>query len=350
MRRTTSGLIFHDDFHRADGAPGDPWVKDAEHNGTWEIFNNRLRCKVVAIHETQVGDHKPYILRCNQATATVGRCVQARMLFRDASFLTNNVARLNSDWATGGAISGWQAKTSVSTAQEWVVRTASVTNGPTHAIGKNYVSGEEELWKLDIGSGFMSNYRHGSALEVFWNAPGGPGVNYVGQGALTAELSNAAATNHYLYFLEFWEMTGNGITVTNLPAGHKGKVIQSGGLNPCSFTAVEVGGTALIDPLYMQFPATKVQHLDAANVVIDEITPPDGPWGGDVYDASRTEVEPGTGALVLAGTAPGLQQSYVPGVGALLLAGAPPILEWRDMRGGLITVQGGLTGITQAQG
>jgi hypothetical protein len=280
--RTTAGLLFRDQFNRANGALGSGWVDNS--NGKTVVEGNQARMKSQTLSD-----------RAWQAAAGAnGAVVQA-------------TRGRSSSWTDG--IFGWwdparnrgfgimfNTEGSALAIYGYHLEPATVINSsPTTAIN---IAGAGSLstinMKLRITDAVLSGNIPGFAVTLYINGtlrwssanvvnPSAFGnLNGASGRAIICGRNSAGSSEHH--YDDVCSYRSNSVTVTNLPSGWSAR---TGGV-----TASASAGTATIDAGGLSYPFTSVEVLDASAAVVQIITPSDGVWGGDAYRFNTAPAAP----------------------------------------------------------
>lgn len=290
LTRTVSGLIFRDDFERAIGAPGANWDIIS---GSWALAASDLGGTV---------------LRANPAVAAAIRVAPAVFGAARAEMVVQVDMRRQGTTTAGGDTPGDDAFPSLqhridANNNYQVVETNSgvwsaaalykVVVGVATLLDDEVSGNSGPLGKLRYKLSRKANYQRS------WYEFGGLRTLIGADAALVAaaEATLACAwlggSTSWAEFDNFAVYKNNRIRMTGLPAGHKMRIVNR--YQPANsqqdIVVVESGGVAVAElehqlcPLVRDQPGTpaKVELLTAGDVLVAEITPPDGVWGGDEY-------------------------------------------------------------------
>lgn len=269
LARTTAGLIFHDDFNRADGAPGANW-EVITGGANWTIVGNVLKNKSTADRE-----------RIAVAAAAFGAAraeMVAQTAMRRVGTLQDAFPGLAARWDTAGnnayiefiSNSGGSAYTYLSRHLAGV-EVELTPSGAPYADAKAQTF---QTFKLAVKNSVQKLWR-GAVLEK-------DGAN----ADLNAVTGRAGlfcgwyrATTNYHEFDNFATYAKNSIVVGGLPAGH---TAHAG-----SKSAAEVAGVATIDLAESPCPIGTISVRDAAGIIKARLNPAGGAYGGDEYTYSE---------------------------------------------------------------
>lgn len=246
VTRTATGFLFSDNFNRADGAIGSDWSVQA---GAASILSNRLR---ITAGETRI------------------KCT---------AFADRDEVVIQADTVITASVAGGPTAKHSSTSTFFLLQ----LQGPF--TGAFFYQRSGGSYGLLTSSGFAHSINTPYPIKILardnfqraWvGASGTPILS-----ATSATLNSNEGTGGFrgdagVEYDNFLAYASNVVTCTNLPTGHKLRV----GVR----VATESGGTAIVDLVQDLCPRVKVEVLDPSDVVIDELTPVDGVWGGDVYN------------------------------------------------------------------
>lgn len=263
IQRTATGLIFQDDFNRADGAPGSNW----EIRGTpsfWSITGNVLKGK-----PTTGGLQQILVANTVFGAARGEMVVQVRMRRVGTARTTFPGMQARRD-ATGSSFFHWSVTNSPDASEDEFDRTLAGANTALN-IGQSY-SGNN-LWqqfKLAVKDSRQQGWKDGVLKVNFTDAA----LNAV-TGRAGLSTGWYISTSDYHEFDDFSVYKQNTITISGLPTGYQ--------LRVGTRVAVESGGAATVDLLQDLCPRVNIEVLDANGLVIARLTPSGGVWGGDTY-------------------------------------------------------------------
>ncbi len=262
VTRTATGLLYRDQFDRADGAPGTDWVAES---GPWTIVNNALQVNVLSgqsliLRLAAIPNRRDYHVQLFTSRSQIANYapIQVRKAFNlmyqaDLGSTTDaspNVPRLYRS-------NGWWNFIGVGSAR-------SVANVPTRltlsAIGNSLA-----LWANGV--------RQVTATDAIagWDATGHVALNAYGSGgAGTIRLDDVIICSDRT------------VTITGLPARHRLRVAGNVSL-PTGTT-----GTVIADLFGVPLPVSQLEILDATDSVVKIHVQPGGVWGGDRYAFAAT--------------------------------------------------------------
>ncbi len=261
---TTQGLIFSDDFNRADGAPGSNYTIPA--GGTAAIVSNRLRLTGsgsewlpnVSIIPTMSEMYVQQLISVFSSGAELGMMPRYNGGHYLVQFYGTNLNLYRS--------SGYTFVTSTS---------FSPVTGQQYNC-QIYVapSGEQKIWVDSLLKISASDSAAGSSA---------------GRYAFRSTIAGASMEVDSLFIF-----SSNRVSVTGLPSGYKAR---AGGV-----TATESSGTATINVGGITAPFALLEVLDASNVVIDSLSATINP--GSIYSYVASAVLSGTtgSSLTLTGS------------------------------------------------
>jgi len=256
VTRPTTGLLFRDQFNRANGAPGADWVAEA---GTWTITNNALQ--VVAgqgansyLRLANLTNRKDFhvqvlVSRANLLTysTVLLRRVGGTYYMGDlGSFNEGNKPRMHR-WVNGG-YAGLGYGTFAST-----VNTA-------HRITFSVIGGGEKLWADGLLQVTASDANAANDIN------GGVTLNVYGLGGDGTTRYDDLVVN-----------ASRTVAVAGLPTGYR---LRVAGLVSTRSTGA---GDVTIDLQGTELPVARVEILNQFDVMVKAFTPSDGVWGGDRY-------------------------------------------------------------------
>ncbi len=308
ITRSSTGLLFADDFNRADGAPGANYTTDA---GSWAVAGNRMVS----------GAGGTNLLRLTALAARKDSHVQVRA--RRPDLTTWGALRLRSNGSTTyymGDIGNSNDGTDPNRPRIYKVVSAAYTklashsnNGPlpfVSAIGNrlafSVIGSSQRIWT--------------DGLYIVEAADATVALDVTGHLVLESQTGNVQSYDDLIV------CTGRIVTVSGLPTGY---MIGINGI-----MAVESGGTATLDMLGTLMPASLVV-CDATGSPRAMFT---GVYGGDVFAYSPTTAftYTGTGGVHIGGTAPAApppSHFAVVGSGGVIVAGSAMPARGRAAQG-----------------
>lgn len=268
IARSTSGLLFRDDFDRADGAVGSNWTVDVAGGGTWSISNGKLRADTVAA-QSQVLKLVPVADRLDwHVQWYVAKSVPQ-------NYLTAQLRRYLPNGPGNFATSRWHQfdnssftdGTDPNKARLYRIRDGAITRIAAGATNVNTqdqvyrcvasrVGTEAKMWvdgTLEINQVDANNVEAGGFA---WNANGQGGAAVI----LVEQFIACAARN---------------VQVSGLQLGQKAKIgtSTSAGADGTGIVQVDIGGQLL--------PCPQLQILSPVDAVLATMT--DSIYGGDAY-------------------------------------------------------------------
>lgn len=259
MARSASGLLFRDDFARADGAPGASYVIE---NGAWAIVGGKLVATVTSGVAT--------IMRLAALAARVNQHVQLDVAKSDLHVTAYPIARRNGttwyQFDVGASVDGTDPN------KTRLYRTTAgagvrLNGGQLPGIVVNVA----ERITLSVLGATQNGWVDGANLTT---AADNTAANQVAGGLAFQTFGNAGGGNATLDNLVV--CADRLIGAMRLPIGYK---IRVGAL----VSAASVNGDVTLDLAGTSLPAAGVDVLDGANNVVQTVTPADGVWGGDLY-------------------------------------------------------------------
>lgn len=259
IARRTSGLLFRDDFARADGPPGASYVVES---GGWAIVANKL----VATVDNNISR----IMRCiavpNRKNWHLQADIAKSHLQMTLSLLGRRLATTWYQYDVGANNDGtdpnktrlYRSTTGVFTRLAGGGVPGIVAN-VAERVTLSLLGATQRGW---IDGGVLSSTTDATAPN---QAAGGVAVSSFGNGlAGTATLDNLTICADRV------------LGAINVPIGYK---IRVGAL----VSAPSVTGDVLLDLAGTALPAAQLEVLDGADVVQRTVIPADGVWGGDLY-------------------------------------------------------------------
>lgn len=257
LARTTTGLIFRDDFNRADGAPGSNWTAES---GSWSISNGELRAVTTQAANT--------VLRLNGFTSRRDFLVQVTSARSSLiNYGTMWVRRSSGFYQMDLGASSDAGRANVPRLYRnngfWGLLAFGVTPSVAdtmYGVSYSLADKEHRMWVNGIRQFVVQEATNtdlpagGFAFNTYGNVSGG-----------------------IVRFDNLVICAGRTVTVTGLPSGYR---LRVAGL----LSALAVAGTAAtLDLLGVEFPIGQIEVLDSTGAVVKSLAPPDGVWGGDRY-------------------------------------------------------------------
>lgn len=259
ITRNASGLLFRDDFARADGAPGANWIIEA---GAWAIVGGKLAA-------TCANGALGY-LSCAALANRLNWHAQLNLSRGDLLSYLNTLLRRN------GA-----------TWYNFAVAASNDGTDPNKARLYRKTAGADAR----LSGGALPGVVAGVAMRFSFSTLGTSQTGYIDGGNLTVA-NDGTAGNQAPGGLAF-ESFGAGVTSTatiddvvlctdrvvaalRVPIGY---AIRIGGLT----SAASVNGDLMLDLLGIALPAAQLEVLDGGGNVVRTLIPADGVWGGDQY-------------------------------------------------------------------
>lgn len=261
--QTATGLIFQDDFNRADGVPGSNW----DIRGTasfWSIVGNVLTAKLTNATPQQI-----LVATSVFGSARGEMVVQARMR-RVGVTLTSFPGIQARDDATAGSSFLWVM---TNTASGTVDEFRRILGGGSTVLNTSPAYNGNNVWqqfKLVVKDSQQQGWKDGvltlNLNNTALNAVTGRAGLYAGW---------FTSTSDYHEFDDFAVYKRNVITMSGLPTGYQ--------LHVGTRYGAESGGIATIDFVQDLFPFASVEVADSNGILIARLTPSGGVWGGDTY-------------------------------------------------------------------
>jgi hypothetical protein len=277
LTRTVTGLLFADDFNRANGAPGANYTADA---GTWAIASNRLqqtaataRLRVTAL-AARKDAHVQVVLQ--RSALTIYSAVRQRWPnASDTNFYFFDV---------GGSTDPTDPN---KTRLYRLTSNAFTRLGGGNAPAGIAVNTDYRL-TYTISGNNHDGWVNGGSQTSATDSTAGNNVN----GYITLSCDNAGTT----IFDDLVICTTRILTVSQLPTGYKARAngitsAASDGVNPVT---IDLAGTLL--------PSTQIEVLDASNAVVltmGSITA----YGGDTWAFINTYARTASGGITFGGSA-----------------------------------------------
>ena len=258
VSRTVAGMLFRDQFNRADGPPGASWAVES---GGWTIVNNALQITVspgqnAVARAASIADRKDFHIQLSssrsnlvQYAAIYARRAGGTMYLADLGSLAeySGMPRLYRQTGGGYALLGYGQMTSV----------ANVAYRLTFSV---------------LGSS-LRFYADGTRLHSV--AESTPANNINGHFALNAYGQGGASG--VIRIDDVVVCTSRTVTMAGLPAGHR---LRVGGVwsNPAG-----ADGIVNLDLLATPLPVAQLEILDGDNAVVKVHAPANGVCGGDAF-------------------------------------------------------------------
>lgn len=286
LTRTVVGLLFSDDFNRANGAPGSNYTIGT---GNWLIASNKLSLlTTTSIHEITVtgagirqNSHAQFTTRRDNLAAYSGVILRHYTTGYTFWFQGDTGATTDGDAnkpRVYSHLSGTYSKFAVgATGQAGLVNTDtlmkfSAINAPNSTV------------RFDC-NGFVSSTVDANAQTNV-------------AGAIKLYVVSGGGTGFTVTFEDLIITTTRTVSATGLPTGHKIRVGGVGGVT----SAAESGGAASVDMLAVLMPAL-LEVLDASNNIVDSSA--GVAYGGDTfaYTGQGLALTAGGGQVAAVGTA-----------------------------------------------
>ncbi len=267
LSRTSTGLLFSDDFNRADGPPGANYTAIA---GVWVIAGNKL-----SVTTTTLNDRLEVTGLGNVQNAYV------QVKANRASLL--NYAGFNMRHFTTGYTFWYQIDTGASTDGDADrPRGYSHLNGSYFKIavgapGQSGAAGADALLQASA-LGSPTVVRFGSNGLVAQNTDPNPQSEVAGKLELYAQAQNPGGTlGLTVTFENLVVCSSENIIISNIPDNWK---VRIAGV-PDSAAAAD--GLVVVNTFGLEMPFTDIRILDDTGTEVKTLTPAGGVFCGDVY-------------------------------------------------------------------
>lgn len=246
ITRTGTGLLFYDDFNRPNGSVGSKW----QENQPMSIDTGKLAAGsgwAVA------------------PAALPGSVIAAKLGFGPGD-ATSSI-RLHTDSIEGYNILLWYEPPTGRTYLRVNWRAASGVQTTLADASVSAGRGGQHDVKVELLSGSQKVWLNGVLVVTTFDG------RMAGKRLFATASSGQTLDDAY-------HCASNLVTCTNLPAGHK--LVLAGGPS-----AVESGGTAVVDCGGLPFPLANLWVTDAQDNVVVYLEPAEGVWGGDIYNFAQ---------------------------------------------------------------
>jgi len=247
LARASSGLLYYDNFNRANGAPGAGWAIES---GSWAINNNTLQATATTYLYNSI------FIRLTGITDRKDVHVQVRMsrtqLFNYATIYTR---RSGSNWYQGDLGSANEGNKP---------RAHRSTSGAFTLLGfGSFASKVDSMHRLTYSVlGTQRRLWADNRLEV--NAIDATAANDIaGNVALALYPGGAPGV---VRFDDFVVCSSRTVAISNLPEGYRIRVINESFAPAIISAPASSGATLTIDLGGMALPATRVDVLDPYSV------------------------------------------------------------------------------------
>lgn len=269
VARVSSGLLFRDDFNRADGDPGPNWVAES---GTWAIVGNKLQANITRsvatwlhLASSVLPDRMDYHAQVTIARSNLQTYMQP--VFRRTSDHLNHYqydVRASDDGTDPNGTALYRYTGGGYARMAGGANSVSLAAGVEYRINASFIGTSQRGWTndtlgvLSTNDATPGNQLVGGVAFETWGQPGGP--------------ATATATVDDLIVC-----SSSRVTITGLSSDYKLRVggIVSGASTGSGSVSVDLAGTRL--------PVAQIEILDATNTVVKTFVPADGVWGGDQY-------------------------------------------------------------------
>lgn len=281
IRETRSGLVFRDQFNRADGAIGADWNNIAG-GANWSIAANALK------NASTASDERIVVADAKMPELLGEMVVQAKM--RRVGANRNTFPGVRSNWSNPDGSGGGQncyvafiTNNGASNVLELHRLLAGV--GTTLVQSGNYVTTDLKPYKLFTKPGEQKVWVLNNDLftiELLLSAADAALDALTGRGGLSAGWFQATTDTHE--YDDFSVYRGNTVRMSGLPSGYKLNVVHPTG--GADVSAVEADGVAVADLVGRGCPFTKVEVRTAGDIVLHSLAPSLGVWGGGEYEVA----------------------------------------------------------------
>ncbi|HUQ46025.1 MAG TPA: hypothetical protein VM033_05205 [Gemmatimonadaceae bacterium] len=257
VTRAITGLLFRDQFDRADGAPGADWIAES---GTWTIAGNAMQIDI------------PYFASAVMRLASLANRKDFHIQVMSSRSQLGNYAAVYAR-RVGGTL--YLADLGASSEQGGKPRMYRQTNGGYTVLGYGtFVSSANTMHRLTFSVlGSEQKLWADGALQV--SVTDGAAANDIaGNLSFHAYGSGTAGT---VRFDDLIVNASRSVTIGGLPVGHRLRI--AGLLSPRATS----GNDVALDLMGIQLPAARIEVLDADDVMVKIFAPADGVWGGDRY-------------------------------------------------------------------
>jgi hypothetical protein len=263
IARASSGLLFRDDFNRADGSPGANWVIE---NGAWTISGNKLvgtsQLNSQTFLRPAIAARSDYHVQVLIARTTVNDIAGPHL--RRSGTGPNTYYWFDTSWGPGGPPENNHPRMYRQTAGAvarlgagpFTFQTNTFNRLTFSLIGTSLTGWIDGVSQVSVTDNTSANQTAGTmALTAYAGAGGGTPISYD----------------------DVVVCTGRTVSIAGLPNGYR---LRVGGI----VSAAAAGGaTVSVDLLGAQLPVAQIEILDSANTVVKVYAPADGVWGGDQY-------------------------------------------------------------------
>jgi hypothetical protein len=264
VARTTTGLLFRDDFNRPNeqlvGA-GKNWTRmgGPSVDADWQVQGNQAKVLSAGASARQAEAYP-------QGVTPQSGDVVVQSWFQCGNTAGRTGVTLVQAGEAGGILfirdpyDGWEL---------WNYGSGFYTNPANNAASVR----ESGVLKLRRKSGRYQAWVDGILI---FDIASDARLNTVAFYPALIQLQQPATWDDFSVY------AGNTVTITGLPAGYKLRV--GGALSAAAVSAqpttVDVGGVS--------FPVAQIEILDASGTLVKVYAPTDGVWGGDVYSLNGT--------------------------------------------------------------
>lgn len=262
--RTTAGLLFRDQFTRANGALGASWNDIS--SARISVVGNQ------ASHSSAQATDRAYATGTQASTCVVQASIGGGIGYAIVVARYNGTTGLgvmpppsgsgSGDFYTFNVGANWTLQNTSSTGGGFLALTAAKASTQVVKLIDN-----DTVRKCWTNGVLIFDTAQAAAAAGAYARTGTSGT--VGVGTFTGVLSGTRT------FDDVCAYRGNTVVVTGLPNGYSART--------ASITQAGVAGTATVELGSFLCPAASVEVLNGASVVVATITPSDGVWGGDVY-------------------------------------------------------------------
>jgi hypothetical protein len=265
IARTTPGVLYRDQFDRADGGLGTDW--QAKVGPPFRIVGNKVRPP--APPTSSGGD----LARVTDSAMMPrsGMCLQADM----TSLSGGGSPMIMTQLSSGANLHGWILLLDSNAGN--VVRFYSVVNGAGTALvstaGGAYAQNVVQTAKQCTSDGSQRVWLNGQLVvnlesAVLDGSAGTVGLRDSGTAAADASWDDVVVTR------------SNSVSIAGLPVGYK---LRIAGITSAAATS---SGVVTLDLQQVKFPIIQIEILDGNNVLVKQFVPTDGVWGGDDFSVT----------------------------------------------------------------
>ena len=257
ISQTTSGLLFRDQFNRANGPVGSSWTVES---GAWAISNNSLEIAIAGsqsavLRLSAIADRKDFHV---QLMSTRSNLVNYASIYARRSGGNMYLADLGSSAEHSGNARLYR-QTGGSYALLGYGDTTAIANTPYRLT-------------FSVIGNSLRFYSNGRRLFSVADTTAGNNIN--GNLALNTYAQGDTGT---IRIDDLILCSSRIVTMTGLPIGH---VMRVGSIVSGPATS---SGSVSLDLLASPLPVSAVEILDEEDVMVQSFTPANGVCGGDTY-------------------------------------------------------------------